>query len=121
MSSRRGLGATISADRDLYQRQIEATDRQIDALVYELYGLAEGDWGDGGAESLRLALVPRLTLGVMVGVVHRQTLGGGGAVQTIVSREKGEGWVALRREKLLRTKSCRQVGRVVGAQRMLLQ
>jgi len=32
---------TISADRQLYQRQIEATDRQIDALVYELYGLTE--------------------------------------------------------------------------------
>jgi len=26
---------------DPYQRQIEATDRQIDALVYELYGLTE--------------------------------------------------------------------------------
>jgi len=25
----------------LYQRQIEATDRQIDALVYQLYGLTE--------------------------------------------------------------------------------
>ncbi len=25
----------------LYQRQIEATDRQIDALVYELYGLTK--------------------------------------------------------------------------------
>ena len=33
--------ATIPADKQLYQRQIEATDRQIDALVYELYGLAE--------------------------------------------------------------------------------
>ena len=31
--------ATISADKQLYQRQIEATDRQIDRLVYELYGL----------------------------------------------------------------------------------
>jgi len=31
--------ATIPADKELYQRQIEATDRQIDALVYELYGL----------------------------------------------------------------------------------
>jgi hypothetical protein len=27
--------------KQLYQRQIEATDRQIDALVYELYGLTE--------------------------------------------------------------------------------
>jgi hypothetical protein len=33
--------ATILADKTLYQRQIEATDRQIDALVYELYGLTE--------------------------------------------------------------------------------
>ena len=33
--------ATIPADEELYQRQIEATDRQIDALVYELYGLTE--------------------------------------------------------------------------------
>ena len=31
--------AAIPADKQLYQRQIEATDRQIDALVYELYGL----------------------------------------------------------------------------------
>ena len=28
--------ATIPADKKLYQRQIEAADRQIDALVYEL-------------------------------------------------------------------------------------
>jgi hypothetical protein len=34
-------GATIPADRTLYRRQIEATDRQIDALVYELYGLTD--------------------------------------------------------------------------------
>jgi len=33
--------ATIPADKELYQRQIQATDRQIDALVYELYGLTE--------------------------------------------------------------------------------
>ena len=33
--------ATIPADKQLYQRQIEATDRQIDGLVYELYGLTE--------------------------------------------------------------------------------
>ncbi len=33
--------ATIPADKKLYQRQIETTDRQIDALVYELYGLTE--------------------------------------------------------------------------------
>lgn len=33
--------ATIPADTELYQRQIEATDRLIDALVYALYGLTE--------------------------------------------------------------------------------
>ena len=31
----------LDAYKQLYQRQIEATDRQIDALVYELYGLTE--------------------------------------------------------------------------------
>jgi hypothetical protein len=31
--------ATIPADKKLYQRQIEVIDRQIDQLVYELYGL----------------------------------------------------------------------------------
>jgi len=33
--------ARMPADRELYARQIEATDREIDALVYELYGLTE--------------------------------------------------------------------------------
>jgi type I restriction-modification system DNA methylase subunit len=33
--------ASIPGEKALYQRQIEATDRQIDALVYELYGLTE--------------------------------------------------------------------------------
>lgn len=33
--------AAIPADKELYGRQIEAADRQIDALVYELYGLTE--------------------------------------------------------------------------------
>ena len=36
---RKLVAASIPADKKLYQRQIEATDRQIDALVYELYGL----------------------------------------------------------------------------------
>ena len=36
-----GLVAAIPADRELYERQIEGTDREIDALVYELYGLTE--------------------------------------------------------------------------------
>jgi type I restriction-modification system DNA methylase subunit len=35
--------AAIPADRALYQRQIDATDRQIDALVYELYGLTQDE------------------------------------------------------------------------------
>jgi hypothetical protein len=29
------------ADKKLYQRQIEATDAEVHALVYELYGLTE--------------------------------------------------------------------------------
>jgi hypothetical protein len=33
--------ATIPGDKKLYQRQIEAADAEIDALVYELYGLTE--------------------------------------------------------------------------------
>jgi hypothetical protein len=32
---------TIPADKELYQRQIKGTDAEIDALVYELYGLTE--------------------------------------------------------------------------------
>jgi hypothetical protein len=35
--------ATIPADKKLYQRQIEATDAEIDALVYELYGLTDAE------------------------------------------------------------------------------
>jgi hypothetical protein len=37
--------ATIPADKNLYQRQIEATDQEIDALVYELYGMSEEEIG----------------------------------------------------------------------------
>ena len=37
--------ASIPADKELYQREIEATDEQIDALVYELYGLTEEEIG----------------------------------------------------------------------------
>ncbi len=33
--------AEIPDDKELYERQIESTDHQIDALVYELYGLTE--------------------------------------------------------------------------------
>ena len=43
--------ARVSTDREMYQRQIEATDRQtarpvllgVDAPVYELYGLTEDE------------------------------------------------------------------------------
>jgi hypothetical protein len=35
------LPRTIAGDKNLNQRQIEATDAQIDALVYEFYGLTE--------------------------------------------------------------------------------
>jgi hypothetical protein len=38
---RRRSVATIPADKKLDQRQIEATDQQTDALVYELNGLTE--------------------------------------------------------------------------------
>jgi len=33
--------ATLDHDKQLLQRQIEATDASIDKLVYELYGLTE--------------------------------------------------------------------------------
>jgi len=40
--NRKLAAAIIPADKELYQRQIEATDdRQVNALVYELYGLTE--------------------------------------------------------------------------------
>jgi len=38
---KRLASARTSGEREMYQRQVEATDRQIDALVYELYGLTE--------------------------------------------------------------------------------
>jgi hypothetical protein len=38
-------GATIPADNKLYQRRIDATDQEIDALVYALYGLTEEEIG----------------------------------------------------------------------------
>jgi hypothetical protein len=39
------LAATSASDHELYQRQIDATDREIDKLVYELYGLTEEEIG----------------------------------------------------------------------------
>lgn len=38
-------GESVSQTRTVLQRQIEATDRQIDRLVYELYGLNEEEIG----------------------------------------------------------------------------
>ena len=38
---RQSSAARTANDRTLIQRQIDATDRQIDRLVYELYGLTE--------------------------------------------------------------------------------
>ncbi len=35
-------GTGLSEEQDL-QREVEHTDRQIDALVYELYGLSEAE------------------------------------------------------------------------------
>ena len=35
--------ARTADDKTLIQRQIDATDRQIDRLVYELYGLTEAE------------------------------------------------------------------------------
>jgi len=40
---KRLASAQISGEREMYQRQIEATDRQIDALVYNLYGLTDDE------------------------------------------------------------------------------
>jgi hypothetical protein len=40
---RRLAEAKAPAERDLLQRQVDATDRQIDLLVYELYGLTDDE------------------------------------------------------------------------------
>ena len=37
--------AKTDHDKTLLQRQITATDKQIDQLVYELYGLSEDEIG----------------------------------------------------------------------------
>jgi hypothetical protein len=39
--NKRLMAAKTSQEKTIIQRQIEATDRQIDRLVYELYGLTE--------------------------------------------------------------------------------
>jgi len=38
---KRRQAAGSDSERELLQRHIDATDREIDALVYELYGLSE--------------------------------------------------------------------------------
>jgi len=38
---KRLTGARIPRDKTILQQQIDATDRQIDRLVYGLYGLTE--------------------------------------------------------------------------------
>ena len=35
--------ARMEPDKELYERQIKTVDAQIDGLVYELYGLTEGE------------------------------------------------------------------------------
>ena len=42
---KRLANATLPDDKTLLQRQIDTTDRQIDTLVYELYGLTEKEIG----------------------------------------------------------------------------
>jgi hypothetical protein len=39
--NREAAAARTNQERTTFQRQIDATDKQIDALVYELYGLTE--------------------------------------------------------------------------------
>ena len=36
-------GARMDRDKELYERQIKIADAQIDRLVYDLYGLTEGE------------------------------------------------------------------------------
>jgi hypothetical protein len=35
--------ARMECDKELYERQIKIVDTQIDRLVYDLYGLTEGE------------------------------------------------------------------------------
>ena len=37
--------ANIASEKTMIQRQIDATDRQINKLVYELYGLTDDEIG----------------------------------------------------------------------------
>ena len=40
---KQAAGARTDQEKAVAQRQIEVTDRQIDRLVYELYGLSEDE------------------------------------------------------------------------------
>ena len=42
-SRRNSAGKHAPRDKKLLQRQIDATDRKIDQMVYELYGLTDTD------------------------------------------------------------------------------
>jgi hypothetical protein len=39
--NKKAADASLPADKEMYKRQIDATDREIDGLVYELYGLTD--------------------------------------------------------------------------------
>lgn len=43
--NKRLQGASLDHDKDLLQRQVEEADAAIDNLVYDLYGLTEGEIG----------------------------------------------------------------------------
>ena len=55
---RKLAAATVPPDKDLYRRQIEATDRQIDRLVYELYGLGQRIGANKRMKGRRLSAYP---------------------------------------------------------------
>jgi len=40
---KRNHEARMESDKELYERQIKIVDAQIDRLVYDLYGLTEGE------------------------------------------------------------------------------
>ena len=78
----------LPADKEFYRRPIEATDRQIDALVYELYGLVSGACGDGEVKMRRLVLVasvvitPIVLISLLLGSDGRVTAGIGAVRDT---------------------------------------
>ncbi|HEX7173698.1 MAG TPA: hypothetical protein VF240_00250 [Pyrinomonadaceae bacterium] len=42
-AKRQLAGVRTEAERNLYERKCAAVDRQLDELVYELYGLSAGE------------------------------------------------------------------------------